>query len=194
MPAIFTDKMKDDLYRRMVDAGWEILRERGIRSLRVEEVTRAVGIAKGTFYSFFPSKERFVYAMMEASRQEAMDALDGLRDERGRVRRDGLRRWLRGMWRSERNIYRLLSCEEYELLMSRLPGRLSFDPEQDGRVMGILMESIDGVREGADWRVVANLQKGLALMLLDRAYLHEDALDASIDAVVEAMLDELFGR
>ena len=46
MPAIFTQENKDELYRGMIDAGWEQLVERGVRSLRVEQVARAVGIAK----------------------------------------------------------------------------------------------------------------------------------------------------
>ena len=41
----------------------------------------------------------------------------------------------------------------------------------------------------SDRRVVANLQKGLALTLLNRDVLHEGAIDAAIDA----MLAEVFG-
>ena len=75
MPAIFTQENKDELYRGMINAGWEQLVERGVRSLRVEQVARAVGIAKGTFYSFFPSKGDFVYAMLMENRQRAVDEL-----------------------------------------------------------------------------------------------------------------------
>ena len=57
MPAIFTQQNRDELYRRMIDAGWDQLVRNGIRSLRVEQVAAAVGIAKGTFYHFFDSKD-----------------------------------------------------------------------------------------------------------------------------------------
>ena len=64
MPAIFSQQSKDELYRGMIEAGWRQLVSGGVRSLRVEQVAQAVGIAKGTFYSFFPSKGDFVYAML----------------------------------------------------------------------------------------------------------------------------------
>ena len=35
---------------------------------------------------------------------------------------------------------------------------------------------------------------GIALMLLDRSLMHAEALDAAVDAVIEAICDELFGR
>ena len=75
MPAIFTQQNRDELYRRIIEAGWEQLVEGGIRSLRVERVTAVVGIAKGTFYNFFDSKDDFIYAMLTENRQRVMDAL-----------------------------------------------------------------------------------------------------------------------
>jgi AcrR family transcriptional regulator len=160
----------------------------------VEDVTSAVGIAKGTFYSFFPSKERFIYAMMTEGRQELMDLLAQLREEHGRLGRDEMRTWLRAMWRSERSIYRLVTLADYEWLMARLEPRASFDPGKDAQVMEAIAAQLDGVREGCDWFVFANLQKTLALALLGRENLHPQALEATVDALIEAMLNEVFGR
>ena len=52
MPAIFTEADREELRRRRFDAGWDLIVEKGVRSLRVEDVASRVGIAKGTFYSF----------------------------------------------------------------------------------------------------------------------------------------------
>ena len=71
----------------------------------------------------------------------------------------------------------------------RWPDEHSFDPEVDRVTMGRIMERLEGVRPDADWRVVANLQKGIALMLLDRSLMHAEALDAAVDAVIEAICD-----
>lgn len=59
MPAIFSEEERKGLRLRMLDIGWELLRERGFRALRVEDVARRAGLAKGTFYHFFPSKDDF---------------------------------------------------------------------------------------------------------------------------------------
>lgn len=194
MPAIFSERDKGELYERMIAEGCRLVREKGIRKLRVEDVTRAVGIAKGTFYSFFPSKERFVYAMMTEGRQDAMDLLEGLQKEHGRLGRDEFRQWLQDMWRSERNVYRMVKLDDYQWLMEHLEPEASFDPAKDMRVMGAIAELLEGVRPDCDWRVFANLQKALALALLGRANLHPDALEKMVDALIDAMLDEVFGR
>ena len=194
MPAIFSERDKGELYERMIAEGCRLVRERVIRRLRVEDVTRAVGIAKGTFYSFFPSKERFIYAMMTEGRQDLMDLLTRLHDEHGALGRGEMRTWLQTMWRSERNVYRIVTLDDYEWLMAHLEPEANFDPAKDMQVMGAIAELLEGVRPDCDWRVFANLQKALALALLGRANLHPDALDKTVDALIEAMLDEVFGR
>lgn len=193
MPAIFSDRDRDDISSRMIEAGWEAVGERGIGRLRVEDVTRAVGVAKGTFYSFFPSKEAFVAAMVASSRQDAMDALEAMRGKGGGLGPEDMRCWLDAMWHSERNIFRRIGMDDYEWIVGRDPGFDRFDPDTDRRVMGEVLGHFAGVRDGCDWRVVANLQKGLALMLLNRSGLHEGAIDATIDAMIDAMIAEVFG-
>lgn len=194
MPAIFSERDKGELYERMIAEGCRLVRERGIRRLRVEDVTRAVGIAKGTFYSFFPSKERFIYAMMTEGRQDLMDLLARLHDERGALGRGEMREWLQTMWRSERNVYRIVTLEDYEWLMAHLEPEASFDSAKDMQVMDAIAELLEGVRPDCDWLVFANLQKALALALLGRENLHPEALEKTVDALIEAMLDEVFGE
>lgn len=178
----------------MIAEGCRLVREKGIRKLRVEDITRAVGIAKGTFYSFFPSKERFVYAMMTEGRQDAMDLLEGLQKEHGRLGCDEFRMWLQNMWRSERNVYRMVTLDDYQWLMAHLEPEASFDPAKDMQVMGAIAQRLEGVRPDCNWLVFANLQKALALALLNRDALHPDALERTVDALIEAMLDEVFGK
>ena len=38
-----------------------------------------------------------------------------------------------------------------------------------------------------------NLQVALALVLLNRGYMQADALEATVDTLIESTLDELFG-
>ncbi len=56
MPAIFTEADREELRRRMFDAGWDLIVEKGVRSLRVEDVASRVGIAKGTFTASSPRR------------------------------------------------------------------------------------------------------------------------------------------
>ena len=118
----------------MIEVGWEQLVEGGIRSLRVERVAAAVGIAKGTFYHFFDSKDDFIYAMLMENRQHAMDVLERVREEAGApLDRACMRSWLELLWRSERNIFRIATAEEYRYLVRSLPSERTLDPASDAR-------------------------------------------------------------
>ena len=44
---------KENLYLAAVT----LFRQRGFDETRVEEITRAAGVAKGTFFNYFPTKE-----------------------------------------------------------------------------------------------------------------------------------------
>lgn len=69
MPAIFSEEERRGLRLRMLDIGWELLRDKGFRALRVEDVARRAGLAKGTFYHFFPSKDDFVCELVAENRR-----------------------------------------------------------------------------------------------------------------------------
>ncbi|RLE27205.1 TetR/AcrR family transcriptional regulator, partial [Candidatus Acetothermia bacterium] len=57
MPRAFTDAERERIRERLLAVGRELFARYGLRKTTVEELARASGIAKGTFYLFFPSKE-----------------------------------------------------------------------------------------------------------------------------------------
>lgn len=194
MPAIFTPEHRDELHLRMVEAGWRALCAGGVRALRVEEIARAAGIAKGTFYHFFPSKGAFIYAMLMENRQRAVDMLDEMhRQAERRLGRDALRGWLERIWGSDRNIFRIATAEEYAYLARGFPRGRSLDPAVDGKLVDWVVDEIADARAGVDRHAAQNLQKTLALVLLNRGILHADALERTVAALIDATLDELFG-
>ncbi len=57
MPRIFSDADRQTIRRSLLDAGRKSFVRFGIRKTNVEELATTAGIAKGTFYHFFESKE-----------------------------------------------------------------------------------------------------------------------------------------
>ena len=56
-------------------AGKRILNAAGIRLLVVDDVAREAGISKGSFYSFYPSREEFILSIFESWETEYRGAL-----------------------------------------------------------------------------------------------------------------------
>lgn len=57
MPRPLTEAQREALRSRLLQVGRELFARYGLRKTTVEELAREAGVAKGTFYLFFPSKE-----------------------------------------------------------------------------------------------------------------------------------------
>ncbi len=56
---------KREKRERLLKASLALFRERGYEQTRVADITRAAGVAKGTFFNYFPTKERVLLALGE---------------------------------------------------------------------------------------------------------------------------------
>src|SRR5690554_4380916 len=65
MARAFSDKEKDAIRSSLLEKGREMFGAYGLKRTGVAELARAVGIAPGSFYSFFGSKEELLFAVME---------------------------------------------------------------------------------------------------------------------------------
>ncbi len=54
----------------LLDAGIVVFGEKGVPEAKIEDVTRGAGVAKGTFYLYFASKDHFVAALQERFQTE----------------------------------------------------------------------------------------------------------------------------
>ncbi len=96
--------------RKLLEAAKAIIREKGLVNTSVEEITRACGVASGTFYTYFKRKEDVVFALSHDMFREIYEEAqhhDGAFMERltfymvtfsGHIERDGLKlcqEWVR---------------------------------------------------------------------------------------------------
>jgi AcrR family transcriptional regulator len=73
MAKAFTEEEKEIIRQKLIYRGMELVSEYGLRKVSVEDITKAVGISKGAFYSFFSSKEEFFFQIFEAFEHQVKD-------------------------------------------------------------------------------------------------------------------------
>jgi AcrR family transcriptional regulator len=66
MPKAFAAKEKAAIRRALMSTGLRAFARTGVRAARIEDICRDVGIAKGSFYAFFPNKEELFMAIADA--------------------------------------------------------------------------------------------------------------------------------
>lgn len=64
-----------DRRRDLLDAAERSFAERGVHATTVAEITRAAGVAKGTFYLYFDSREQLLGAVKERLSQRIVDTI-----------------------------------------------------------------------------------------------------------------------
>jgi len=63
MPRALTEQEKCRQCQRLLEKGKAVVFSQGIRKTSVDDVARAAGIAKGSFYQHFETKEKFMYEL-----------------------------------------------------------------------------------------------------------------------------------
>jgi AcrR family transcriptional regulator len=67
MTKAFTESRKEQVRQNLIEKGREFFVRYGLKKTSVDELVKATGIAKGTFYRFFESKEALFMAIHEES-------------------------------------------------------------------------------------------------------------------------------
>lgn len=67
----FSDAERERIRERLLDAGRDLFAQYGLQKTTVSELAERAGIATGTFYSFFDSKERLYYEIILAKSEDA---------------------------------------------------------------------------------------------------------------------------
>lgn len=70
MPRPLTEQEKCAQCQRLLEKGKEAVISHGIRKVSVDDITKAAGMAKGSFYQHFESKEKYLYALLEKLHRE----------------------------------------------------------------------------------------------------------------------------
>ena len=59
--SFFTLDRRNEVQEKLLEAGVELIKEKGIQKMAISEATSRAGIGKGTFYHFYSAKEYYVY-------------------------------------------------------------------------------------------------------------------------------------
>lgn len=70
MPIAFTAEERAELTGRLLASARGFVKEQSARKITVEQLTASVGISKGAFYLFYPSKEHLFYALLRQMHAE----------------------------------------------------------------------------------------------------------------------------
>jgi TetR/AcrR family transcriptional regulator, fatty acid metabolism regulator protein len=75
-PRSLKEKQRQEREALILKAAEDVLMEKGYHETSIDEIAARVGIAKGTVYLHFPSKEELVLAIFERDMQQLLQSID----------------------------------------------------------------------------------------------------------------------
>jgi len=138
MPKAFSAKERERINAKLIAAGKRFINMVGIRLLVVDDVAREAGISKGSFYTFFPSREEFILSVFESWETEYRGALIHEVAEGTGTARERIERFFLGIFEilaRDPGLARL-GMKEIQTIIERLPPeRIAAHQAADNRVL-----------------------------------------------------------
>ncbi len=197
MPRKFSTEEREIIEEKIRLAGREQFGRLGLRKTTVSDLARAAGIAKGSFYLFFPSKEELLAEILQ---EEEADLRRELREQMARPYpspRDRFAHFLRLQFDAldTHPLLQMLSDPlEFEALFRRLPpGVLDAAQTDDDSFFMQFIEGWqqDGALEPRSTAAMEGLGRALRALNLERNMIGDERFAALTDLLVESVADAL---
>ena len=192
----FTEKEKEHIRRKLLDTGKEHFERFGVRKTNVADLAREAGIAKGSFYLFFESKEDlFLTINEEFDRQLQKEA--SIRLEKSRNPRDTFKEFLLyvfDLFDSDPMLKLAANKEEFESLSRKIPAD-KFRKHQENTTVFLagLIErwQKEGLIRHYDPKVIVGTVKSLYYVVLHREFIGEDIFPRVVDLLIDSIINNL---
>ena len=64
--------------KKKIDKAWELFAKNGYEETKVEDITKDLGISKGSFYTYFATKEELLYEILGKIKKEVIENLENI--------------------------------------------------------------------------------------------------------------------
>jgi len=68
--------VKSQKRKKIVDKAWELFAKNGYEETKVEDITKELGVSKGSFYTYFATKDELLYEILGKIKKEIIDTLE----------------------------------------------------------------------------------------------------------------------
>ena len=195
MPSIFSQEDKDAIRSRLLTEGKEMMLQSGITKMNLEKLALSAGIAKGTFYHFFRTKQHFILAIIRSYQQQRYEVLMKVAAEKkgSLTVREAVEMFLSVYDPAENPMFHMRD-RDLDWIAEKIPPSELFDPVMDLKCCNAILSCVKNRRGEADPRIVSNFSRMVMFTLMQRDNVHQEVLNENIRMVVNLMADYITGN
>ena len=194
MPTSFTKEQQEKIREQLFHEGIRLFRKHGVQRATVSKLTAACGIAKGSFYSFYDSKEEFIIALAKWADENTEKMLAEKLGGRKQMSAHEFFEFFREYLYSEYDLMNGLTVEDFYWLKTHMADADFFNTADQLELLKTWLPLISDVREGIDCGTAVNLIKSIYAMREHRDAMVEKSLDNSIEMVLRLLEIYISGK
>lgn len=191
MPRALTEQEKMAQYQKLLDKGKDAVLLYGVRKVSVDDIAKAAGFAKGTFYQHFESKHEYLHVMIEQLTFEVFDHAEKLLINAGKdaaIIEASAREILRSVFMMPEFVFLVQNEQDMNVLFDGLPNKgLHAIKLLEEDLFEKLLQSLGVNTEKVKPGVVHNIVHIMILMSSN-----ELLIEADLPETINLLMDSMF--
>lgn len=196
----FNEYEKQVIQQSLIEYGKKLFNEFGFQKTSITDITKLVGIAQGTFYTFFQSKDQLYFAILEREEEKMREQLLNMTFSASDTPKDRLIHIIKKMIKmieTNQLIKDLYVSNQLEKMVQRLsPESLEDHMTNDRRTFELLIEKWreNGINITRSPEIVASIFRSLFLLTTHKREIgvatYRETMNFFIHSVAESLLKE----
>jgi len=194
--ARFTESEKEQIRQCLLTKGKELFIKYGLSKTSIDDLVEACGIAKGSFYKFFSSKEELFYVILE-NQEEITNQLIGVHLQKDLPPKELIASFLRMAYQlADENplLQQLFQEGEAERIIRRVPEHLRKDFAQDNEKKGIdFVQALihQGVLKDQSPEVINGVLHAIMRLRLHQEEIGKELFPKVMDVIIDYIAEGL---
>ena len=192
MPKVVSEVERQRIKNTMHEKTIALIKKKGLKKVTVEDVCTAVNIGKGSFYSYYKSKEALFYEVIKNCEQSLFTKIMAAQDD-GRESKERIHALFQEIYLAPDSIVFYTDPSDMDWLFRKLPVEY-YEREKEKAInyFGLLISTLKIDPEKIDINVLSGLMDAIIYIATDNEKYNEEAKQSILDILIMTMADYLF--
>jgi len=189
MATAFKDNEKEFIKEKLKEVAYDCLLKYGVKKTTVDQIVQMTGIAKGSFYKFYDSKEILFFTVLEEYQKSIIDELINKFKEEEDIGVDKFTQLIYGLYQKVRQsfIMNIIKNNEFEYLMRKLPKDLIANHHSLDDILAKNIFLHIKIKEGVNIDVVTASLRAIFMSMMHIEEIGEEYIEEVLKLLIKGL-------
>jgi len=189
MATAFNDNEKEFIKEKLKEVAYDCLLKYGVKKTTVDQIVQMTGIAKGSFYKFYDSKEILFFTVLEEYQKSIIDELINKFKEEEDIGVDKFTQLIYGLYQKVRQsfIMNIIKNNEFEYLMRKLPKDLIANHHSLDDILAKNIFLHIKIKEGVNIDVVTASLRAIFMSMMHIEEIGEEYIEEVLKLLIKGL-------